>query len=124
MKKQKCYIYWGLLTAFFAVLVLYGLRKTQNILPVFSVQSSFGTENISIYDAKDGNLYVFLPSYADMAEVIVESVSGRSAFLEETPLAAGMDCSAFGLKTPYRLTVNNKKVGNLWFYQSANTAAI
>lgn len=124
MKKLKSYIYWFLLTVPFIVLALYGLIKTPDMLPVFSVENRYSTEEISVYDAKDGNLYVFLPSYADMTQVTVGAVSGRSVFLGETQITDGMDCSAFQLKTPYPLTVNNKKVGNLWFYKSANTAAL
>lgn len=123
MKKLRHNIYLILLTIPLLIVAFYGLKKTPDTLPVFSAKSSYGTENISVYDAKDGNLYVFLPSYADMAEVTVSS-AGNSVFLEKTRLSAGMDCSIFQQKTPYPLIINNKKVGNLWFYQSASTAAI
>jgi hypothetical protein len=73
---------------------------------------------------KDGNCYVFLPSYASMDQVTVTIHGNRRCSLGDVVLHDGMSCDSFELETPYDVVVNNHRETTLWFYQSANVATM
>lgn len=93
-------------------------------LPQFQIQNESGQQNISIYDAQDGNYYVFLPSYANLNQVHVILPSGQSFLLDDTLLTDQMSCEALELEKPYSLSADGKELATLWFYQSRNVAAM
>ena len=126
MKKIQRYSLLVICTVVLLVIACCGATGTDIVLPRFCVQSTDGEEvkTISLFDAKDGNYYVFLPSYADMRQVTV-SVSEEVHFaLNDTPLADGMACEFFELQTPYSFFADAQMIATLWFYRSENVASM
>ena len=95
-------------------------------LPQFLIHNTHTeeTEAVSIFDAEDGNYYVFLPSYADLTQLTLSLPKENLFSLGTMDLSEGMDCSDFQLETPYAFSVNRQEVATLWFYQSANVATL
>lgn len=94
-------------------------------LPQFVIQApDASAQKISIYDAGDGNYYVFLPSYARMEELTVSLPRFHDYALEETLLSDGMTCGDFGTDTPYDFSVDHREVASLRFCSSANVATM
>ena len=119
------YLYWFLCTAVLGAVVLYGFLQTEDTIPLrFCVDSTSGTEEISPFDAGDGNYYVFLPSYADMEHVTVALPSDHEITLGNVCLTDGMACGNFVQETAYELIDHNQVISTLWFYQSANVATM
>ena len=90
----------------------------------FRVQTESGQQNISIFDACDGNCYVFLPSYADLEDVQVVLSRGQNYWLDEIRLSDKMTCEGFELERPYCYSVNGQSDSVLWFYRSENVASL
>ena len=90
----------------------------------FVLSHGSGTRDISIYDAGDGNCFVFLPSYADMDQVTIMAASERPVFLGEAELHSGMTCGDFELGTAYAFRDANHRDSTLWFYRSEGVATI
>lgn len=90
----------------------------------FRVQNEFGQQNISIYDAQDGNYYVFLPSYANLKQVQAILPRGQSFFLDDVRLTNQMTCEVFELEKPYAFSVDGNWTATLWFFQSKNVATM
>ena len=125
MKVIQKYLYLFLCTAVLGAIVLFGFLQTEEHLPLkFRVASEFGTEEISVFDAEDGNYYVFLPSYADMERTTIALPPSHTFTLAGIPLTDGMACGNYELETPYALTNAHEKASTLWFYQSANVATM
>lgn len=126
MKIFQKYLYVLALTAALLGIAVAFSPETERPLPRFLVQSPDGThaQEISIFDAGDGNYYVFLPSYADLNQVSVFCSRGQDFSLEEVPLSDGMFCGSFELETPYRFAVGHETIAQLWFYRSANVATM
>ena len=124
MKILRKNFYWFMCTVVLAIIVLYGLH-TGNVPELrFAISGNEGVEEISVYDAKDGNSYVFLPSYAKMEDVRVVMASGQQISLGGIHLSNGMTCEAFMPETGYPLEINHRQNATLWFYQSANVATL
>lgn len=126
------YIYWLICTVFLAAVALYGFRNTENTVPAkpemitavrFCVESGDGTEAVSVYEADDGSCYVFLPSYADPAQIKVVTAPGHTVSLGGIRLVSDMDCGNFVLETEYEFVIDDR-VTTLRFYQSANAATL
>lgn len=102
MARKKAQVY--ILTALFlAVAVFFGLRDRENQPYLsFELMAEGGTEQIQIWDRGDGAGYVFLPSYAKMAQVRVHS-GGRPA-LDGRILTYGMTCEELQPDTPYQVS--------------------
>ena len=83
-----------------------------------------GTKELALFDAGDGNYYVFVPSYAGMEDIIVEYVSKQKVFLDGVQIYTGMNFQAFELSTPYSFKIGSKQVTTLWFYKSASIPAM
>lgn len=98
--------------------------KEEEAPPHFQVQNEFGQQNISIFDRKDGNFYVFLPSYARLDQVRMILPQKQIFFLDDIRLWDQMSCAGFELDRPYCFSINGENVGTLWFYQSRNVAAM
>ena len=94
-------------------------------LPQFVIQApDSSVQNIAIYDAGDGNYYVFLPSYARMEDLTVSSLRSHIYALEETVLTDGMSCGDFATETPYVFSVDHRETATLRFCRSANVATM
>lgn len=113
-------------TIFLFCIAVYIAPAPERILPQFTVQNPDGSapQSVSIYDANDGNYYVFLPSYADLNQVAVTRSQNQSYSLGEMPLTDGANCGSFQLETPYDFLEDDQKIATLWFYRSANVATM
>jgi len=102
------------------------LFSTEVVRPEFLVADSNGShrERVTIYDAGDGNCYVFLPSYAQLDRVTVTAGKGQTFALDGVALSEGLNCGSFCPETPYAFTADGESLGNLWFYRSENVAAM
>lgn len=94
--------------------------------PEFLVESPDGTyaERVTIYDAGDGNCYVFLPSYAAFERMTVTAGKGQTFALDGAELSETFNCGNFQLETPYAFTADGVHLGNLWLRRSENVAAV
>ena len=111
-------------TAFFAAKELAGEEGAA----VFSVRviSPAGTEEVACWDGGDGELYVFLPSYAgtDQAQIHLHR-PGTNLQLDGKPLSEGMSCGEFALDTPYSLVTDGEDSSRtLTFVRSADVPAM
>ena len=77
-----------------------------------------------MYEAEDGNYYVFLPSYAELEELTVAMSSGQRISLGGVTLSNGMTCGEFVLETAYPFEINGRHEASLWFYKSDNVATM
>ncbi len=126
MKLIQKYLSVAAFTALLFCIAVYVSPKAPIPLPRFVVPGAegSGTQDISIFDAGDGNYYVFLPSYAQMEQVTVSQPSYHHFSLEEIPLAHGMNCGIFQTETPYAFAVDHRQTATLRFFQSANVATM
>ena len=126
MKRIWKYIYIPLFSVVLLLISVVCVKKADVLSTAFSTVLSFyvGSEEIAVWDAEDGNYYVFLPSYADMEQVMLSSPEDKRITLGDTVLSGSMNCSGFVPEEPYALAVNEKKVATLWFCQSANVATL
>jgi len=99
---------------------------TSKSLPCFYVQSSSDSnaEKISIFDAGDGNYYVFLPSYTALDQVTIFLSDRKEMSIDNVMLHDGMGCGHYELAKPYAFSVYGEQTGTIWFYQSENVAAM
>lgn len=79
---------------------------------------------IAVYDAGDGNCWVFMPSYAEMEQVSVVLEGRLRVSLDGTRLYNGMSCGGFRLEKPYVLTSDSGETSTLRFCRSSNVAAM
>ena len=100
--------------------------SSEVVWPEFSVANADGSrwERITIYDAGDGNCYVFLPSYAQLDRVTVTAGKGKTYMLDGISLSEELNCGSFRLETPYAFSADGELLGDLWFYRSENVAAM
>lgn len=89
----------------------------------FLLDTDGAQEEISCIAGADGNVTVFLPSYASMDSLSVRLPEAIDASLDGTALTDGMSCGAFRTETDYTLTVGQETAG-LRFLQSENVAAL
>lgn len=125
MKLIRKYLYWLLITAVFGCIILYCVHGTSDALPLkFRVTGPSAAEEITLFDAQDGNCYVFLPSYADPEQVTVVLTSDREVRLGDVLLTDGMSCRNFEPDTAYTLKIGGKQVSTVFFCRSANVATM
>lgn len=98
--------------------------KEPSAPPCFRIQNEFGQQDISIFDAQDGNYYVFLPSYADLKQVQAIIPRGCDFYLDDIRLTDQMTCEIFELEKPYDFSLDGQDAAALWFYQSQNVATM
>lgn len=113
----------------FSTLLLLGLvffiaGKEDRDTLYFQVQSHSDRLDITIFDAENGNYYVFLPSYASLDQLRVVMPFGQEIFLDDIQLTHKMSCDVFELERPYRFSVEGRALASLWFYQSRNVATM
>lgn len=108
------------------VVIIFCLTPDRISLPDFLVSSSgaLEAEEISVYDAADGNYYVFLPSYAELEQVEIAVEKENYFSLDGKALSDGMTCDSYELEMPYNFAIDGQQAGTLWFYQSANIATM
>ena len=126
VKRFQKYLWVLAMTAALLCIAVYGSPRADSPLPGFVVQTPDGshTQTVSIYDAKDGNYYLFLPSYADQQQLIVSQTHGQRFFIDNTLLWEGMDFGSFHSETPYPFAVDGQQIGALWLFKSANVATL
>lgn len=126
MKMIQKYLCLLVFTAALVCIVVLAAPQAAEPLPCFVVQGVEGApaQNISTFDANNGNYYVFLPSYADLDQVTVFLPQSQTFGVDEIPLSDAMDCSRFELETPYVFTRDQQQIGALWFFRSANVATL
>lgn len=105
-------------------LVLFIAEKEDRDTLYFQVQSNSDRLDITVFDAQDGNYYVFLPSYASLDQLRVVVPFGQKIFLDDIRLTRKMACEAFELERPYTFTVDGEETATLWFYQSRNVSTL
>ena len=113
-----------LLTVFLLLLAVFAIEQEDTPPLHFRILHDVQQQDIFLYDAQDGNCYVFLPACTDLGQLEVILPPGQEVFLDDIPLTDKMLCNIFKLETPYVYKVDGKHVGNLWFYQSQNVAAM
>lgn len=126
MTGSKKYLYIILCTVVLLLLVVFAVTKERPALPQFVIQNpdSSSSQTISVFDDENGNYYVFLPSYTEMAQVTVSFLQGQAFSLDNIPLSEGMACDHFSIETPYTISANGSKLGTLWFYCSKNIGSM
>lgn len=91
----------------------------------FEVTSGGGaTEAIRCLQDSNGDCYVYLPAYADMASVRAVVPKGQALTLGGVPLEDGMSCAAFPTNTELEFRSGRGAIGTLTFLPSANVAAL
>ena len=123
IRRYACILFLTIILLFSAV---YWVRETDVVLPRFIIQSRDASQakEVSMFDAGDGNYYVFLPSYAELEQAQISLASKARFSLNDILLSDGMSCAAFALETPYVFAVNEQETATLWFYQSENVATL
>lgn len=126
---KKPYICVLILTLGFALAaVRISLLKQEVTAPFYvDVQSDTGNQQVVCWKNEDGQYYVFLPGYADMAELQIVLKTDTPVSLSGIELYDGMDCSDFGLNIPYDLqyTILGKSYNReLTFVRSDGVPAI
>ncbi len=81
------------------------------------------SEMIRCWEDTDGNLVVFLPSYASMSALTMEPSRFGSIRIDGKEVRDGMDCSGFELGTDYSITDGNEEA-MIRFLKSANVATM
>ena len=90
----------------------------------FVLSSEGGSdETIRSWTADDGDLQVFLPSYASMNALTMKLDRPGSIRIDGKEIRNGMDCSGFALGTDYSITDGNEEA-MIRFLQSANVATM
>ena len=124
MKILQRNIHWLILSLILVSILIGGLFAAAPPLPHFYLSNDFGTETLSIYYAEDGNCFVFLPSYAELEQVVVKLSSSHQVYVDDIKLTNGMACGQFEIGKPYPFSVGLRKNLTLWFYQSSNVATM
>jgi len=126
VKLFRKYLYIILYSAALIMIAISNSAEKEMHAPCFHVNNPYqsNTNEISIFDAEDGNYYVFLPAYADMKQVSIMLEGKQTVTLGDIDLYSGMTCGEFELEKPYAFSINNQRVATLWFYQSSNIATM
>ena len=113
---------------FYTVVLLLGaafVATKESAQPLhFLIQNDSGQEAVSVFDAQDGNCYVFLPSYCELGQVTAVLPSGQELFLDDIRLSNEMSCGVFELEKPYDYFVDGEYIATLWFYRSRNVSSL
>lgn len=72
------------------------------------VRSGEETEKIACWENAAGEYYVFLPSYAELADTFVSLGGKASVSINGQPVRDGTDCGSLQLDTPYSFTYLSK----------------
>lgn len=124
MKNILKYFYIIVCTVVLILGAAFIAEKEDSFSPYFQLTNAFGQQNISIFDAQDGNHYVFLPSYSSLEQLQPILPKRQTFFLNDVCLSSHMSCDGFELEKPYAYSVNGETIGTLWFYRSENVATM
>lgn len=80
------------------------------------------TEKIDCWEKEPGDYYVFLPSYADLSQCIVQS--DWPVYIGQQKLTHGMSCENLQLNEPYSLSGGFRKPAFITFMKSENIPAM
>lgn len=111
-------------TLFLIFTVAFAAGREDAAPPHFQIQNESGQQNISIFDAQDGNYYVFLPSYAKLEQVRFIYSAEEQFCLDDIRLQDQMTCEDFELDRSYRFSADGKDIGALRFCRSQNVATL
>lgn len=106
-------------------LLAFFVATKEAITPLyFILHDAVGQRDISLFDAEDGNYYVFLPSYAELEQVQIVLPPMQTFCLDDVCLADRMNCDTFELEKPYDFFIDGEFVAKLWFLRSQNIATM
>lgn len=117
-------IYVVICTLFLILTVAFAAGKEDAPPPHFQIQNASGQQNVTIFDARDGNYYVFLPSYAELEQVRFIHSGEEQFCLDDIRLQDQMTCEDFELDRSYRFSADGKDMGTLRFCRSQNVATL
>lgn len=80
------------------------------------------TEKIDCWEKEPGDYYVFLPSYADLSQCIIQS--DWPVYIGQQKLTHGMSCGSLQLNEPYSLSGGFRKPASITFMKSENIPAM
>ena len=101
-------------------------NEAEKILDI-SVMANGKTEKISLWAGNDDNIYIFLPSYAQLPLTTIFVRNLTTVTIDGTVVLNSMECSAFQLNVPYCVTYSAWgyiKEYTLTFVQASNTATL
>ena len=124
MNRILKYVYVIFATLVLTVGAAFVAAKEPSAPPYFRIQNEYGQQDISIYDAQNGNYYVFLPSYANLDRVQAILPHDKTFYLDDIRLTDQMTCEVFELERPYCFSENGEDIAVLRFYQSQNVATM
>lgn len=125
MNKIRKHFFFGVVTCLLGVLLwVCAFYWEYNSEVVFRVNGASGTEEIRLYDAGDGNCYLFLPSYAELEKVYLASDPGEGLVIGSVTMHEGTSCSGLELEQTYPLAIGGEDRGTIRLLRSANVATI
>ena len=103
--------------------------QKEDITKLLTLQISLGQtrQEISLWDAGDGELYCFLPAYIPLTDISFRVAGTQSVFLEEMPVGSGMSLEGLSPEKTYALrfkSVFREKAYSLTFFQAENVASL
>jgi len=120
--------------ALITVAVIFGTNEYSwdgTISITAQIPSEAGNEEVSTWEVRldhdDKRGYLFLPSYADMAQVELRTNVSNAVFLNGTEITDGMTCKGLQVEMPYKLIYRHKGKDytfSLTFLKSAQTPAL
>ena len=127
---MKKYILPGILTMLLLAILTYSalVEEKAAVIPITAyVGSGTETEQIDCWADPDGVIYLFLPSYTDLKDVLIEKRDDWSVQIELQELSEPMSLAGYALGTPYRLSYGSGNLScetTLVLMQSENLPAV
>ena len=94
----------------------------------FAIENGDSLESFCAWSEDGKAYYVFLPAYAGLNDIAIQTYPGKNIYLNGQNLAeGGLDLSEMRLETPYELRYSRfgiRRNATLTFLQSANAAAL
>lgn len=118
------YLYGLIGTVILVLILISSMKMMQSSTISFYVNTDGISRKIAVYDAGDGENYVFLPSYAKLEDISVELPGRMEAVLGSIQLKNEMTCEIFELNRAYDFSVSNTIPQRLTFLKSSNVAAM
>ena len=123
------WLFVGLIPLLACLACLFALQiKEQKTIPFcVEVESAGMVEEISVWENADGEYYVFLPGYADAANVRIKLNTAETVCVNDIQLSDGMTCEAFEVDELYELKFSawgEEQIRQVTFVQSANVATM
>lgn len=129
MKNNRIIVYC--FTAVFLLLIIFGFVVMSDTAPssvvAVEVVSGNDTEQLKCWENQNNEIYVFVPSYAQLSDVFIVNSGEHKVEIDGTALTDRIDCSGFLPDTEYELTYSDlgKQVTKkLFFVKSQNVAAM